>query len=192
MKSTLLKSASLALLVNLSGFANAGLIEHTYSGPTGSNVDTDPASTFDIIISDDYLIESLTVQIELFSQPDLYWTDLDISITNGLDTVELAAGQDIFLGAEGLFKVSFDDIALNSLTTGDSIGAYRPMENLSVFDGQNIAGTWTLSILDDFMPNEGNELRGFSITATQVPEPTTLAIFALGLIALATRQFKKR
>ena len=190
----MLKAAVAGLVLSVSGFANAGLIEYTYDGPIGNDVDTNPASLFEITITDNYIISDLNVQFELFDSSDLFWTDLDLTISNGFTTVILASAQNILFGSDGLFNVTFDDEALNNLSTGNSVGSYKSLESLSAFDGQNITGTWTLSIFDDYQPGENNNLISYSITATttSVPEPSTLAIFALGIMGLASRRFKKQ
>jgi hypothetical protein len=52
-----------------------------------------------------------------------------------------------------------------------------------------LAGLWYVNIHTD--SNPGGEIRG-QIGLVNVPEPSTLAIFALGLIGLASRRFKKQ
>jgi hypothetical protein len=57
-----------------------------------------------------------------------------------------------------------------------------------------LAGLWTLTILDTFVSNEGDDLLSWSITGRvetdQVPEPATLGLFAgaLGWFAVRRRQ----
>ena len=52
----------------------------------------------------------------------------------------------------------------------------------NIVDGQQTLTQYTVNSLETFTFNE----------ATSVPEPTTLAIFALGMIGLASRRFKKQ
>ena len=180
----MLKAAIAGVVLFVSNFANAGLIEYIYEGPTGNDVDTNPPSEFGFEIFDNYIISDLNIQVELFDSGLLFWTDLDITISNGSTTVILATAQNN--DSYGLFNITFDDEALNTLpTTGDSVGSYKAFESLSAFDGQNIAGTWTLSILDDYFSDENNNLVSYKIIATTVPEPSTLAVFALGIMGLA-------
>lgn len=184
----MLKAAFAGLVLSISGFASAGLIEHSYIGATGINVDTNPGSTFDLIITDSFLIDSLVVEIELSGS--VFWTDLDLFLSNGFTTVQLLNSIDN--DASGLFDVSFDDLSPTNLpSTGSAVGSYSPLNALSAFNGQSIAGTWTLTIVDDYVPGENNSLVSFNLKATEVPEPSTLAIFGLALIGLASRRFKK-
>jgi hypothetical protein len=181
------KAIIAGLVLSISGFVNAGVM--TYNGPTGTSVDTNPSSLFEIVITDDYLIQDLNVQIELSDSGTLFWTDLDLSLSNGFTTVIMALSQNN--DSSGIFDVIFDDEALTSLpTTSNAVGSFQSFQNLSAFDGQSTAGTWTLSILDDYIPDENNELVSYSII-TAVPEPSSLAIFALGVMGLAARRFKK-
>ncbi|MCH8010394.1 MAG: VCBS repeat-containing protein [Candidatus Marinimicrobia bacterium] len=47
-----------------------------------------------------------------------------------------------------LYLTLFDDEASESITTGSSpyLGSYQPQDNLSVFDGKSITGTWSLVV----------------------------------------------
>jgi len=187
----MLKAALAGFVLSVSCLANAGLIQNTYNGPTGNDVDTDPASTFDIIITDNYVISDLNVQVAFGNSN--YWSDISLFLSNGTTTIELMAALEN--DEQGLFDVTFDDSALSNLPSiGDVIGEYKSAEVLSAFNNQNISGTWTLSILDEFEPDEGDTLISFNIiaTTTSVPEPTTFAIFALGIMGLAARRFKKQ
>ena len=51
----------------------------------------------------------------------------------------------------------------------------------------NATWIWTSKAYDD-----NNVYFSAAITATDVPEPSTLAIFALGLMGLVSRRFKKQ
>jgi hypothetical protein len=190
-----LKIILTTLVLSLSSLANAGVIEHTYVGATGNDVDSDPASEFEVTINDSYLITDLNVHVEL-ATPDgsnFYWTDLDIFLSNGSTTVQLLMSPQN--DEEGFFDVTFDDESLASLpNSGDAIGSFQSYSLLSAFNGQSINDTWTLSILDEYEPDEDNMLINFSIIATEitsVPEPTTLGIFAISLLGLVSRRIKK-
>lgn len=62
---------------------------------------------------------------------------------------------------------------------------------LSVFDGENAAGTWTLRVLDQDAQDSGT-LNGWSIELNAAPEPGTLALLGLGLAGLAATRRRKR
>ncbi len=80
--------------------------------------------------------------------------------------------------------------------------SYNAQDPLSVFDGMDVAGTWTISIFDDVNPGEGDRLLGWQIFGTRAtqaltPEPSPvplpaslpfLLIGAGGLWALGRRK----
>lgn len=85
---------------------------------------------------------------------------------------------------EAPFDVTFDDEAATAIGTNGT-GTFRPEGSLSDFDGLDFAGDWNLSILDTKSSFEGDDLEAWSITVTTpAPEPSTLAIFGLGLFGL--------
>jgi len=70
-------------------------------------------------------------------------------------------------------------------------GSYSPATALSIFDGEDIFGTWQLSIQNTgCCTDEGDDLWGWSIIANisnstaPVPEPTTLLLFSAGIATL--------
>ena len=63
--------------------------------------------------------------------------------------------------------------------------------DLLSLQGQNVTLSFTSSIRDNFSGPAGFGLDAISLT-TSVPEPSTLAIFALGIMGLAARRLKKQ
>lgn len=201
----MLKALVVGLALSVSNLANAGLIEYTYDGSYDVVVDSEFGSQFDINIADNYIITDLNVQIQLENEflgdlDQLFWSDLDIWLTNGTTTVSLAVGHWIDQDDEfGKFSVTFDDEAQGFLpAVGDAIGAWKPNNEdgstLSDFDGQTTNGLWSLLFDDYFLSDEGDKLVDFklSVTTVEVPEPSTFVIFALGIMGLASRRFKKQ
>lgn len=180
----MLKSAVAGLVLSISGFANAGLI---YSGPGAINVDTNPATTVSFSVLDHGWIQDLNVAVNITGG---HMEDFIVSIEhNGFE----AQLNPFLTGHRDLFNVIFDDESLNVISAGGNlVGNYQSFEQLSVFDGIDIFGDWTLTILDSYIPDEGNTLVSWSIEVETVPEPSTLAIFALGIMGLAARRFKKQ
>ncbi len=93
-----------------------------------------------------------------------YISDLDIVLTSPAGTsVTLFSS---LCNNQDNFNLNFDDEATNAHTaipcppTGG--GTYQPEGTLSSFDGQNMAGTWTLSIVDNF-DQDGGSLTGWSL-----------------------------
>jgi hypothetical protein len=90
----------------------------------------------------------------------------------------------------GRVGVNFDDEAMSAAGPRVQAGSFRPAGTLSAFDGLDMFGTWTLSMRDYA---RGDPLEFFSaqldITADaseSVPEPATLAMLALGLLAVGS------
>jgi len=92
--------------------------------------------------------------------------------------------------------------------TSDALGILWSPNNLTnaiIGDVVRLYGSMTFDKIGDFhMPDmgastvrfisykEGDFANPHQVSAEQVPEPTTLAIFALGMIGLASRRFKKQ
>lgn len=84
----------------------------------------------------------------------------------------------------------FDDEAGLSIYSGIAYapysGAFRPDQALSIFDGVDAFGLWTLHITDNWAGDDG-VLKGWSLNV-KVPEPSPLVLAGLGLLALGLRR----
>jgi len=192
----MLKNAVAGLLVMVSSFANAGLIVDTGPGP-GSN------SGGWSLYSNQWLAGVFTLEQQQSISSIEGWIGggdgtVTLSIYDDGDSVpgseifstNFAAGQlDDWYGATGLgllldagtYWASFE------IRVGDTFDGWMedPVESpLSGYAFRNSQSIW----------NSGNDLNiGFRIQAAQgIPEPSTLAIFALSLIGLTSRRFKKQ
>lgn len=97
----------------------------------------------------------------------IFFSDLDISIMHGGTTVQLFQGAEDDSFSPGVVDIIFDDESANPHTGSDPFPPnMNPFGPLSAFDGQEVAGEWILSILDDFVPNEANNLLSWRIFGT--------------------------
>jgi large repetitive protein len=102
-------------------------------------------------------------------------------------------------------NITIDDQASSSLPSSGGIpsGSYRPTNFfpsdvfappapgapysslLSVFNGTNPNGVWSLFIQDFSLGDSGSVSGGWSLQITAVPEPSTLLLFGVGLMGIA-------
>lgn len=187
---------SLSCLVNV---ANAGLI--TLNGPSANNVDNPTATLVNLDSFDTGTINDLDLAVHI----DGVGYDLSVLLTH-VDTGTTAT---IWLSTDGpggdlngghyfgeVDTVFDDEAALDFHPNYEAVAApaYRSVDLLSIFDGEQIGGTWQLSIANTGCCEfEGDTLVSWSIMAnvTDIPEPSILAIFGLGLMGLASRRVKK-
>jgi hypothetical protein len=173
----MLKMAFAGLVLGVSGFANAGLI-----GSTVTVTNTFGGSIYDG--PTDVLVQSGLIN-ELTSFGDLW----DININdNSIDMVcnyslcDSAVGFDEYL-FEGLTWGAASFFTGFSMTTnplGLAVSSSMPTST-SFYLSMNLAQMSIGSVIHiDFQES------------VSVPEPSTLAIFALGLMGLASRRFKKQ
>lgn len=216
-----LKAASVALALSLSGFANAGLIEHISNGDfetgdfTGWNVVNTGSGAW--AINDGSFVPS---------GPS---TELP-TIGGNYDVVSHQTGpgfnnlfQDILLpeSFNNAF-LSWDDRIRNSASFSDPNQEWRVL--IEDTSGVFISEVFSTDV-GDLSSQNGPNARGFDLTAllqplsgqsirvsfeqqddlgffnasldnvsftTSVPEPSTLAIFALGFLGLVSRRFKQQ
>jgi len=70
----------------------------------------------------------------------------------------------------------FTSGAANPVDPNNINTSYLSLESLSAFDGIDLAGFWTLTLLDDIVPNEGDQLLGWQIFGTTNAAPAAVPI----------------
>jgi len=188
MKFKFLKITFSALIIALSGVANAGLI----------TLDPDSLTTPGGSVTYTGLITPTTT----FS--DAIFT---LNIAGDFDNND--SSESVLISVEG-FSLGriFDNITGNDLfdfSNDDYIGSHNNMVNMTGVaviaqtDWMTIIADGMVSITFDFSSGVDCCTSPYAFTSgnitfdsVSVPEPSTLAIFALGMIGLASRRFKKQ
>lgn len=98
------------------------------------------------------------------ARADTYASDLDIFLVNGATSIQLFAGDKYFIGTTGYLETIFDDESANPPLGSPFYEAdMAPVDALAGFIGASLAGTWSLHILDNFLPGDGDVLNAWSI-----------------------------
>jgi len=166
----MLKAALAGLILSVCGFANAGLILTQSTATT----DTNNVTTFDwatIMFTSQYT-DTITLGNMLSGYAHHHGnTDLDtmLNVFDGSTWINVFRA-DILAGNILLSSLYSSPITF----TGMTISGIRLTGNYSVHQMYHSVSTNMT----------------YTLSGTPVPEPSTLAIFALGMIGLASRKFK--
>jgi hypothetical protein len=202
MNNKFLKMAFASLVLGVSSFANAGLITTTYAGGNANEGVMFDITTFDNDINvtgidlnfDD--IGATTIEVysrlgsyEGFEGSSIGWALMSSTIlasTNARGTPTFLDLTDFALSANTTYGIYF--YSTNHAVDLEYTNGANTYSNSDVsivagvgindfFDGVNRPRTWNGTVFYD---------------VNEVPEPSTLAIFALGLMGLASRRFMKK
>lgn len=214
-----LKLAGLAAVMAVPNQANAQ-VTYNYTGPNlGVTIpDAVPAGLiYDITVPDSGALSAMSIGLTI-GPPNHTWVgDLIMTITHGATTSDVfrrvgattstAVGSSVDFGGPYTFIDSaagrlVDALAVNPIAPG----SYRATTNTfvapigtgetvialnTVFGGGNINGLWRINISDNAGGDTG-AVSALSITLTVVPEPTSLALAAVGAGGLAWRRWRRK
>jgi hypothetical protein len=186
----MLKAAVAGLILSIGGFANATLIDNdSYTTDSESGLDW------------------------------LDWTAASgVTQTDALATFEsggwrVANENDVFELLNNFFDTTFSSDSSNLISTGslpdftarfaqfkELFGSNNGSQVFGRIEGFGLIGAQNSYVFSGYIPsnygsiNNTSTRQGVALVrdTMQVPEPSTLAIFALGIIGLASRRFKKK
>ncbi|UAK24031.1 PEPxxWA-CTERM sorting domain-containing protein [Sphingomonas nostoxanthinifaciens] len=161
-----------------------------YDGPRAANIDGASTQNFNFDVTDDGLIDSLSIFIQTGGP---YADDLTLSLSHLGTTVTFFAGKGDTSGSS--INATFsDDATVAAPTTGSVSGIVLPGSPLSAFKGLAVAGTYTLSTVDHVVPGDGTSLvkSAVTITTAAVPEPASWALMLVGFGAAGTAMRSRR
>ena len=206
----MLKSALAGLVLSVSGLANAGLINSDYLNLNDNLAvydDVQNLTWLDISVSSGWssntwssLIQqdsgwrlALNSEVEsLFNQAFSTFYDVYPANTNYIDTIDsdLVTNFNDFQSLFGIHAFGSNTITNTYGRYIDEDGIHRLMgvsgwSSTNRIWGLEASGTYSLSA------DTGMGIYLVRDEMESIPEPTTLAIFALGIIGLASRRFKK-
>jgi len=197
MKNKFLKGLVASIALAVSGFANAGLIEIDFDDLTsGDSVGTS------YLTSGVEFVDATVVSIGLtgMSAPNginrlgsyQFFQDSPIvALFSDLVSSVSLTGYDV--GANGFVMKAFDAHVggnLLQIVSFTGPGAGVGTNHTLMLDVGGISRVEFSQISN--VTGDGIVFDNFNFTTTEVPEPSTLAIFALGVMGLASRKFKKQ
>jgi len=215
----MLKAATAGLILSTSTFANAGLIAFTDEaswlaavGTVEGTIDFNDINSDTSINETTYeydffnIAESGTGSFRLDTMPGNSNSGTGIDNTTFLSMVGATAGSsnmsitfDMSLEAIAFDTYNYDcgndnsNIAVNGVSLGaTATSGGCPSGTIGFFGVVATSGTVISSL--DFLPvRSSGTYNGFDNFqySTSIPEPTTVAIFGLALMGLASRRFKK-
>ncbi|OUS28810.1 hypothetical protein A9Q98_07240 [Thalassotalea sp. 42_200_T64] len=197
--------------------ASAGIIS-TFNGSALADIDAEGGASTTLSITDMGSIMDLNIAMMInnsIAEPGFFEAFVsDMTITLFHDGVLVTLFSSTGGGDFGIMDIIFDDEAANQVDEGDAMtwmGSWQPDGLLSAFDGMDISGDWILSFQDNHFSDEGDELIAWSLIVelpdmsggtgggcdgdcgggggnNQIPVPSTVLLFGLGMAALGLRR----
>jgi len=178
----------MAIIILLGGicvpaFANP---VYTYGGdfdlPIPGNPKNSRGLMFDALIEipDHFTIQDLDVSINLTHSQAFDLQIFLISPSRKSVCLNMYNLDRYFEGEDYIYTI-FDDEAAVPIEMGEPpfTGRFKPMEPLSVFDGEDTYGLWRLRIYDAYYADTGS-LNNFKIIVTVI-EPATAILLIIGI-----------
>jgi hypothetical protein len=141
-----------------------------------------------INIPDHHIIKDLDIEINI-THTNVF--DLQLYIVSPAGTnvcLNMYSIPEFFIGANYTGTI-FDDQAALPIKQGQApfTGRYRPLNPLSIFNGQDTFGNWKLRIYDAYYSDKG-KLDSYGICVSDVPEPSALLMLAFGAVCMKLRR----
>ncbi len=211
----MLKAALAGLVLSVSGFANAGLILQANSVSTtmgewsSTYLASDAIDQSGLSIGYSSGIDGFDAYLALnpthiadsntwFSSPGISSGFFDLSLGGSFNISALAFWNESQGNGQGVNLFNLYASNDNSFLSSTFLGAFSATEGITTAQVFNFSTITTSNIRIEVLSNHGSNCCtgimevAFEQETTDVPEPSTLAIFALGIIGLASRRFKKQ
>ena len=145
--------------------ASAGWVKQ---GKHWSYVTTPGVFTSNINVAESFSISDVNLSLNNLEHSN--WSDLEISLSHGDKVMWLTSGQGGSKDADGNYI--FDDAAAKLISSGSGNwkpGTYLSKDPLSVFNGLDSAGLWTLQIHDTNSNWKAGELCDWTLQLAATP-----------------------
>jgi len=125
------------VIANSTGFVNIAIPDND---PAGIHSTLSLNGTFGTVAK-------VTVTVNI---THTYDADVDIYLTSA-DGTTIVLARDVGGSGDDFIATVFDDDAPQSIILGTApfAGDYQPEDPLSIFNGENVDGFWTLNVVDD-------------------------------------------
>jgi subtilisin-like proprotein convertase family protein len=131
------------------GRPSANTITRTSTDVPKAIPDSNPTGVTSTLVANSTGSRVYDLNVRIGQITHTFDSDLVITITSPAATTVTLASRNGSSG-DNFTSTVFDDEAATAITSGSApfTGSFRPVQSLSAFDGQAIAGTWTLRVSD--------------------------------------------